>query len=120
MLMACPYDRSQASGAVNTAGQSTMLSSVGPSGVGVSRTDRAWFARGRPEGHDSPVEIPETKYAKTADGIHLAYQVAGDGPIDFVVVGSAFIASVDLSWEFPTTAAITRFFAARGRAVRLR
>ena len=62
-----------------------------------------------------PVEIPETRYAKTTDGVHLAYQVAGDGPIDFVVVGSAFIASVDLSWEFPATAALIRFFAARGR-----
>ena len=63
------------------------------------------------------MEIPETRYAKTADGVHLAYQVAGDGPIDFVIVGSAFIASVDLSWEFPVTAAVSRFFAARGRAV---
>jgi hypothetical protein len=53
------------------------------------------------------VEIPETRYAKTADGVQLAYQVAGDGPIDFVVLGSAFIASVDLSWEFPVTAAIS-------------
>jgi pimeloyl-ACP methyl ester carboxylesterase len=34
-----------------------------------------------------------------------------------VVVGSAFIASVDLSWEFPAAAAIGRFFAARGRPV---
>ena len=63
------------------------------------------------------MEIPETRYAKTTDGVHLAYQVAGEGPIDFVVVGSAFIASVDLSWEFPATAAVSRFFAARGRAL---
>jgi len=80
----------------------------GPSGAGLSWTGWAWFARGSPQEHDAPVEIPETRYAKTADGVHLAYQVAGDGPIDFVVVGSAFIASVDLSWEFPVTAAISR------------
>ena len=23
---------------------------------------------------------PETRYAKTADGVHIAYQVVGDGP----------------------------------------
>ena len=63
------------------------------------------------------MESPETKYAKTADGVHLAFQVAGEGPIDFVVVGSPFIASVDLTWEFPVTAAVSGFFAARGRAV---
>jgi pimeloyl-ACP methyl ester carboxylesterase len=31
--------------------------------------------------------IPETRYAKTSDGIHIAYQVLGDGPIDLVYVG---------------------------------
>ncbi len=31
---------------------------------------------------------PETRYAKTVDGVHIAYQVAGDGPIDIVVVAS--------------------------------
>src|SRR5262245_10478194 len=30
-----------------------------------------------------PVE-PETRYAKTVDGVHIAYQVRGDGPIDLV------------------------------------
>ena len=29
---------------------------------------------------------PETKYAKTADGAHIAYQVAGEGPVDLVFV----------------------------------
>ena len=33
--------------------------------------------------------IPETRYAKTVDGVHIAYQVAGDGPVDLVVVASA-------------------------------
>jgi class 3 adenylate cyclase len=34
------------------------------------------------------VELPETRYAKTADGVHIAYQVAGDGAVDLVVVAS--------------------------------
>ena len=28
----------------------------------------------------------ETRYAKTADGVHIAYQVVGDGPVDMVFV----------------------------------
>ena len=32
--------------------------------------------------------MPETRYAKTVDGVHIAYQVAGDGPVDLVVVAS--------------------------------
>ena len=32
------------------------------------------------------MEIPETRYAKTADGVHIAYQVIGEGPVDLVVV----------------------------------
>ena len=34
------------------------------------------------------MEIPETRYAKTADGVHIAYQVLGDGPVDLVVVAT--------------------------------
>ena len=29
---------------------------------------------------------PETRYAKTVDGVHIAYQVRGDGPIDLVFI----------------------------------
>jgi hypothetical protein len=35
------------------------------------------------------IEAPETRYAKTADSIHIAYQVAGNGPRDQVFVPSA-------------------------------
>jgi len=36
------------------------------------------------------VETPETKYAKTADGVHIAYQVTGDAAVDLVLVASGF------------------------------
>jgi hypothetical protein len=29
-------------------------------------------------------DAPETRYARSADGTHLAYQVSGDGPLDLV------------------------------------
>lgn len=43
---------------------------------------------------------PETRYATTADGIHLAYQVVGDGPGD-VVVMSGFISHLEHQWANP-------------------
>lgn len=30
------------------------------------------------------MDIPQTKYAKTADGVYVAYEVVGDGPVDLV------------------------------------
>ena len=30
------------------------------------------------------MEIPGTRYAKTIDGVNIAYQVRGDGPIDLI------------------------------------
>jgi hypothetical protein len=32
------------------------------------------------------VNVPETRYAKTADGVHIAYQTVGGGPVDIVLV----------------------------------
>ena len=49
------------------------------------------------------MEIPETKYAKTVDGVHIAYQVRGDGPIDLVyIVG--FAANFEVELEDPGVA----------------
>lgn len=43
------------------------------------------------------MEIPETRYAKTVDGVHIAYQVRGKGPVDLVyVMGFAGNFEVDL------------------------
>jgi class 3 adenylate cyclase len=41
---------------------------------------------------------PETHYAKTDDGVHIAYQVFGDGLFDLVVV-PGFISHLELQWE---------------------
>lgn len=45
--------------------------------------------------------IPETQYAVTDDGVHIAYQVVGKGAIDIVFV-HAFVSHVELFWELPT------------------
>ena len=53
------------------------------------------------------MDMPETRYAKTADGVHIAYQVIGEGPIDLVYV-SGWISNVDLNWTYPDYARFLR------------
>ena len=47
--------------------------------------------------------IPETRYAKTADGVHVAYQAVGDGPIDVVFV-MGWVTNIEAMWEEPAFA----------------
>lgn len=44
--------------------------------------------------------IPETRYAKTDDGVHIAYEVTGAGPIDVVMV-PGFVSHIELGWDMP-------------------
>ena len=39
-----------------------------------------------------------TRYAKTVDGVHVAYQVSGEGPVDVLVV-PGFVSHVELAWD---------------------
>jgi class 3 adenylate cyclase len=41
---------------------------------------------------------PETKYAKADDGVHIAYQVFGEGPFDLVFI-PGFISHLELAWD---------------------
>ncbi|HEU5213616.1 MAG TPA: adenylate/guanylate cyclase domain-containing protein [Gaiellaceae bacterium] len=43
----------------------------------------------------------ETRFAKTADGVYLAYQAVGSGPVDVVMDFHAFAGNVDLIWDEP-------------------
>lgn len=47
--------------------------------------------------------MPETRYAKTDDGVSIAYEVVGQGPID-VVYANSFMSHVEVSWEYPRAA----------------
>jgi hypothetical protein len=51
--------------------------------------------------------IPETRYAKTLDGFHIAYQTLGDGPTDVVPVG-AYFSNLEHDWTNPTFASSRR------------
>jgi class 3 adenylate cyclase/pimeloyl-ACP methyl ester carboxylesterase len=60
--------------------------------------------------------IPETRYAKTADGVHIAYQVLGDGPVDFVYVGP-WVTHLEYRWELPQYASYLRRIASFSRLI---
>jgi class 3 adenylate cyclase len=47
--------------------------------------------------------IPQTRYAKTEDGVHIAYQVGGGGPIDLVWV-PGYVSHLESDWEEPRVA----------------
>ncbi len=42
--------------------------------------------------------MPKTRYARASDGVHIAYQVIGDGPFDLVEVGG-FASHLEFAWE---------------------
>jgi class 3 adenylate cyclase len=62
------------------------------------------------------VQIPETKYAKTADGLHIAYQVLGTGPTDLVLIPT-YAGHVELTWEEPHQASYLRQLASFTRLI---
>jgi pimeloyl-ACP methyl ester carboxylesterase len=59
--------------------------------------------------------IPETRYAESG-GVHIAYQVFGDGPIDIVHV-SNWTWAVDLSWDNPYLVSWLRAMGDIGRVI---
>jgi hypothetical protein len=59
--------------------------------------------------------IPRTRYAKSG-GLSIAYQVAGDGPVDIVLV-QGFVSHLELAWETPAFAPIYQRLASIGRLI---
>lgn len=59
----------------------------------------------------------ETRYAKTPDGVYIAYQVAGDGPVDFAADFHAFAGNVDLIWDEPDWGQFVAGFAEFARLI---
>ena len=62
------------------------------------------------------MDVPETRYAKTADGVYIAYQVVGEGPTDLVYV-PGFSSRLELAWENPLDARFLRSLASYSRLV---
>ena len=59
---------------------------------------------------------PETRYARTTDGTHVAFQVIGDGPVDLVVMRS-WHSNLDNEWTDPVVAGIYRRLGSVGRVI---
>ena len=67
------------------------------------------------------MEIPETRYAKTSEGVHIAYQVIGSGSTDLVVAGAVVAgvgySNVEFLWHLPPVARYLRRLASSWRIV---
>jgi hypothetical protein len=61
------------------------------------------------------VEVPETRYAKTADGVYIAYQTVGNGPLDLVLV--CYLLHIEHIWTWPVAASFLRRLATFSRLI---
>ena len=61
---------------------------------------------------------PETRYARSKDGVHVAFQVVGDGPLDLVVVGYGNVISIDMRDEEPHVRRFEERLASFSRLIR--
>ncbi len=50
-----------------------------------------------PRRRPPPAPPPEIRYARTEDGVNLAYQVVGEGPLDLVIV-PGYVSHLDTWW----------------------
>jgi pimeloyl-ACP methyl ester carboxylesterase len=62
------------------------------------------------------VRRPETRYATTTDGVHIAYQIVGDGPFDLVYV-PGWVSNVEMMWEEPRLASFLERLASFSRLI---
>jgi len=62
------------------------------------------------------VGVPDTRYAKTTDGVYIAYQTVGDGPIDLVWQFD-WLGNVDTIWGYRPSAEWFRGLASFSRLI---
>ena len=61
------------------------------------------------------MDVPDTHYVRTEDGLHIGYQVFGSGPYD--LVWNDTMANVDANWDLPSWAAFLRALGSRARVI---
>jgi class 3 adenylate cyclase len=61
---------------------------------------------------------PDIRYAKTADGVHVAFQTLGGGPLDVVCVGYGNMVSIDMRDEERHFDRFEHWFASFSRYIR--
>jgi len=62
------------------------------------------------------MRMPETQYARSADGTFIAYQVVGEGPVDVVFV-PGYIWHLEIQWEHPESVRVLEALAGLGRLI---
>ncbi len=62
------------------------------------------------------MDAPETRYTKTVDDIHIAYQVFGEGPVDLVFSWGE-VSNIDAMWGMPEMASFLRRLASFARVI---
>jgi class 3 adenylate cyclase len=64
------------------------------------------------------IDPPETQWARTADGSHIAYQVVGKGPIDLLLMSYGSGNNMELAWDVAAFARVFRRLASFSRLIR--
>jgi pimeloyl-ACP methyl ester carboxylesterase len=59
---------------------------------------------------------PEARYAKTSDGVYIAYQVLGDGPMDLLYL-PGYTSNLFWQWELPSYARFLEQLASFSRLI---
>ena len=62
------------------------------------------------------MDVPQIRYARTADGLNIAYQVVGKGPLDLVFV-SQIVSNIEIFWENPRWSSFIRALASFSRLI---
>ena len=62
------------------------------------------------------MDVPVTRYSRSTDGVHIAYQVLGDADLD-LVLSPGFVSHVEHSWEDPQMARFLRRLASFSRLI---
>jgi DNA-binding SARP family transcriptional activator/pimeloyl-ACP methyl ester carboxylesterase len=68
------------------------------------------------DAHGNAEVVPQTRYVQSDDGIHIAYQVLGEGERDIIFV-PGLMSHLELLWEEPETAGFFRSLATFGRLI---
>lgn len=66
-------------------------------------------------GTPGPARRSPVRYARSRDGVSVAYQVAGDGPVDILAI-PGFVSHLDIWWNAPTDGLVHRL-ASLGRLI---
>lgn len=64
----------------------------------------------------SAVVVPPVRYATAPDGVHVAYQELGEGPVD-LLVSQSYVWQCEVAWEHEPATRLWRALAERGRVL---